>query len=175
MDSGSDDRTKQMEQIAESLAKVDQIITESIWEMAQGMDTYALGISFNQSAMDFFNSAIKITNRRSLEKKFGFSAYLSLFEISLKGDKRVPVDQFTFLILRFAPDIYNGSEQMFLDMHIPDGKVKSGNGFNIVQSQEFKNLWKILNKVEKDEIKEHITSLTTYSHAYFVRLLLESS
>lgn len=166
-------KMQKMQKIANALDRVDADIYNDVMAMARGMSIYDIAVSFNQGALDFFDSAIKITTKKGLEGKYKFGGYKNLFETALKGDKTIPVDKFTFLILEFAPDIYEGNEKMFLDMEIPDGSLDSGNEFNLIQSKEFKDLWRVLRSGDKEEIKDCVTVLTTYSHAYFLRLLLD--
>ena len=165
------ERTR-MDIIIDALSKIDSDINNGIWEMAQGLTNNEITNLFNQTALDFFNLAIDITRKRNIEREYGFSAYMNLFEAALKMNVTVPVDRFTMLILEFAPDIYGGNEKVFLDMHIPDSKINTGNEFNIIRSDAFKKLWLILNSTEKELVTEKVLSLTTYAHAYFYKLLL---
>lgn len=173
------EKSKKMTLIADSLAKVDPDVNRGIWDMAQNLSEQEIICFFNQTALDFFTFAINITKKMGKEREYGFSGYMMLFETTLKMNKSVPVDQFTILILEFAPDIYNANEKFFLDMYIPDGKIgkgnNNGNEFNIIQSQEFKKLWLALDSADKENIKERIIVLTTYAHAYFYKLLMSKT
>ena len=128
---------------------------------------------FNQSAMDFFNLAINITEKMKRAKEFGFVAYKSIFESTLKVNANLPVDKFTVIILEYAADIYDSNEKYFLEMHIPNKELNTGNAFSIIESEEFKKLWLVLNSQDKEIVKEHIISLTSYAHAYFYNLILK--
>lgn len=164
--------------IGNSLKKVDSEINENIYAMASSMDEHTIILSFNQTALDFFNFAINGTKRLNREREFGFSGYLSLFQTAIKANIGVPIDKFTILILEYAPDIYSVNEKFFLNMDIPDIKIdvsdkkKNDNEFNMIQSEEFKKLWLVLSQEDKDAVKEKIILLTTYAHAYFFKLCM---
>lgn len=170
-------KTKKMELIAESLSKVDNEINQGIMDYAQSLSEKEIIILFNQTALDFFNFAIEGTRRLKREREFGFSGYLNLYERAVKANMEVPIDQFTVIVLEFAHDIYNKNENFFLDLHIPDAELKdeNKNEFNIIRSDEFKKLWKVLDEKDKNEVIQKIIALTTYAHTYFYKLALKMS
>jgi hypothetical protein len=57
-------------------------------------------------------------------------------------------------------------------MYMPDTKLESGNEFNLVRSEMWKNIWKILNKHDKEEIKKKFILLTVYAHCFFYKTIL---
>jgi hypothetical protein len=162
-----------MNVIANSLSKIDQKINQGILDMARNLTDAEITNFFNQTALDFFNLAIDITRKKNMEREYGFSSYMALFETALKLNVNMPIDRFTMVILEFAPNIYNENEDFFLNMVIPDKKINTGNEFNIIQSEEFKALWKSLNATDKEMVGEKILSLTMYAHTYFCKLLLK--
>jgi hypothetical protein len=158
--------------IANALARVDQEINDGIWSMAHGLREADIISLFNQNARDFFNYAIEGTKKMNQEREYGFSGYLSLFERAMSINVGLPIDQFTIIVLEFAPEIYDTKENFFLNMNIPDTTLESENEFNIIRSEKFKKLWKMIQPDEKEGVKKLVISLTTYAHAYFYKLLL---
>lgn len=160
-----------MERIMTALKRVDVDVNQGILTMINLLTEREIINLFNQSANDFFTTAIDITIQMKIENKFNFSGYKNIFESTLKVNATLPIDKFTIIILEYAPDIYDANEQYFLNMDIPDGEIKTENAFSIIRSSEFKEVWKILSLANKAIIKEKITSLTTYAHAYFYKII----
>ena len=168
---------KTLQKIAIALDKVNPETQKTIKDMATMMSSVEIIQNFNQTALDFFNLLIDITKKMNLLKEFGMEVYLTFFQQAIKINASMPLDQFTVLILEFAPDIYAENEDFFLNMQIPDGQIQgsfSQNEFSLIRSEKFKNLWKILGKDEKKEITGLITLLTTFAHTYFVYYILNS-
>lgn len=162
-----------MQRIAIALSQIDPSINQGILDMARGLSKQEIINLFNQSAMDFFATAIYVTTQMKREKEFGFAGYETIFSTTLKINAQLPIDKFTLIILEHAPDIYDANETHFLRMHIPNGEIKTSNAFSIIKSDEFKKLWCVLQPSDKEKVKEHIISLTTYAHAFFYKLIFK--
>lgn len=160
-----------MKRIALALDRVTKETHEKIIDLAEGLSETEIINLFNQAAMDFFDMAITKSKELGREREFGFTGYQFLFESALKINMSLPIDKFTLIILEFAPDIYDANEEYFLSMDIPDAEIKANNEFGIIRSKEFKKLWGQIDADCKEVTKDHITSLTVYAHAYFLKLL----
>ena len=155
-----------------ALTRVNPETNEMIMNIANSTTKSEIISLFNQSALDFFSTVLEITKKLGKEKEFGIGVYMNLFESTLKINVNLPIDQFAASILEFAPDIYAENEDCFLNMQIPDAKVKTGNEFNIIRSEKFKALWISGSPENKNIVKEKIISLTTFCHAYFFQLIV---
>ena len=60
-------------------------------------------------------------------------------------------------------------------MTIPDANVKIGNEFSIIRSKVFKDLWKIIDNDDKNDVKGNIILLTTYAHAFLYKQILSTN
>lgn len=180
----------QINKIGDALSKVPPEYAEAAVSLANSLEKVELGVSFNQTAMDLFDLAVKISTKRKIEEKLKMSGHRSIFEAAAaKIGKTIPISKFSFAILEFAPEIYNENDDFFLNMKVPDtidvdkevgatdaGTTKSNsNDLNIINTQEFKELWKKLNNKEKRAIRENVIKLTLYSHAYFISYIREQT
>ena len=106
------DKSEKMARIADALAKVKPEINQNIWEMARSLSEEEIIQFFNQTALDFFTFAIDGTRKMGKEREYGFAGYMRLFESALGMNKIVPIDQFTVIILEFAPEIYDVKDRI---------------------------------------------------------------
>lgn len=168
-----DDQALQLKKVFESLEKVSSEINEEVKEMALAMSKNEIVTLFNQHANDLFTALLRITMSKNVENEYNVNGQKNLFEKSLKINKQLPLDKFTFIILEFAADIYDGNEEKFLAMDIPDKKVNVNNEFGMIRSEKFKELWKTLASADKIILRDITTSLTTYAHAFFFKSAFE--
>lgn len=159
--------------IADSLKRVNDKTTNIILEMSQQMSNNEVISLFNQAALDFFQTLLRITQAMGKENEYGITKYLSLFRTAADMNKRLPIEKFTTTILEYAAEIYAEDETTFLDMEIPDTEVGSGNEFNIIRSGKVKELWKAGSRENKELVKEKIIALTTWCHVYFIQKIVE--
>jgi len=170
----SQNKSDRLIKVANSLERVNSETNEMVVGMAKGMNEMEIVNSFNQTSLDFFNLMINITKKMGLSKEYGFEAYLIFYEQAKKVNAYAPIDQFTLIVLEFAPEIYTEDEDNFMKMEIPDTELKgSTNEFSLIRSAKFKKLWTILRGNDKEEVKNHIKLLTTYAHTYFIYKLLK--
>jgi len=159
--------------IANSLKRVNDKTTNIVLDMAKQISKDEVISLFNQAALDFFQTILKITQEMGQEREYGIKGYLKLFETAVGINRGLPIDQFTATILEYAPEIYAEEEDTFLDMDIPDAEIKSGNEFNIIRSGKIKNLWKTGSPENKELVKEKIITVTTWCHVYFIQKIME--
>ena len=164
----------QLESVVQSLDRVPLETKQMIFNMSKGMSELEIIRSFNQQALDMFNLVISITKKVGKEREYQFSGYKALFDNAVKINNKLPVDKFTLIILEFAAEIYAEEEDCFLNMSIPDKEVNVGNEFGLIRSESFKILWKILNRPDKNLLKENIILLTTFAHAYLYKTILKN-
>ena len=158
--------------VVASLERVPMEIKQSIFDMASNMSEAEIIQNFNQNASDSFNKMIEITTRLQKEKEYNMKGYKVLFDRALKINAKLPVDQFTLIILEYAAEIYAEEEDCFLNMTIPDVKLNVNNQFGFIRSEMFKKLWRVLGNQDKEDLKERIILLTSYAHAYLYKTLL---
>ena len=166
------DKVHQLEKVQQALERVNDGTKEMVLEMAKGMTDLEVIRSFNQEVYDFFAILINVTKRMGVDKEYKIEVHNTFFEKAIKTNVLLPIEQFTLIILEFAPEIYTENEECFLRMSIPDAKLESGNEFNIIRSEHFKKLWLTLSSDDKSNIKDKIILLTTYAHTYFYQTLL---
>jgi len=165
-------KMRQLQKVQLALEKVNEETKKMVYDMATGMSSLEVIQSFNQEVYDFFALLIIITRRLRVDKEYKIDAHNAFFEKAVKTNVSLPIEQFTLIILEFAPDIYTENEQSFLNMYIPDAKLEAGNEFNIIRSEHFKELWKKLNPEDKISLKDKIILLTTYAHTYFYQTII---
>lgn len=166
------DSTNTLNKIINGLNKVDNETNNDIMKMSKSMNSSEIISNFNQRSLDFFNDVITITKNRNKLKESGFEVYLHFLHQAIKADAKMPIDQFSMVVLEFASAIYDQDENLFLDMHIADSQIEGqfgNNEFSIIKSEKFKNLWRELNQDEKKVIKDHMIDLTISAHAYFFK------
>lgn len=169
---------RQLVKVIAALEKVPQETKELIFKMAKKLSEFEIIELFNQQAQDLFNilnTLVKKYTTSKNEKEYNMTGYKFLFETALKANIRWPVDKFTLIILEFASEIYAENEDVFLNMSIPNTKVSIGNEFGLIRSEAFKKLWIILNKHDKDILKENVILLTTYAHSYLYKTVMSKS
>ena len=167
------DSNERLGKVVESLEKVTQGTKQMIFDMAKSLSELEIIQSFNQQSLDMFTIMIEITKRMGCEDKYKVTGYKVLFDNALKINAKLPVDKFTLIILEYAAEIYDEKEDCFLTMPIPDANVNVGNGFGIIRSEMFKNLWKQLGPTDKNLLKDNIILLTTFAHVYLYKTLLK--
>lgn len=167
--------SKTLEKIANALEKVPIDTNNMVMEMAKSMSDTEIIRQFNQYSLDFFGALIEITRSLGKLKECGFEAYNQFLHIAIKTDAKMPIDQFSVVVLEFAPSIYREDEDMFLGMNIPDSQMHgqfANNEFSIIRSDKFKNLWRSLSDAHKEEIKTHVINLTISAHAFFYQNII---
>ena len=164
---------QKLQKVIDALEKVNDKTKNLILTMAKSITEISVIQSFNQASLDMFNEVLKITNRLGKESEYKIGGYKAIFDNAIKINVKMPIDKFTLLILEFAPEIYTENENFILGMPIPDAKVEVGNEFSLIRSEMFKGLWKILNKTDKNILKEQIILLTTFAHVYFYQTVLK--
>lgn len=162
----------QLQKVQLALEKVNDQTKQMVYDMATGMSSLEVMQSFNQEVYDFFALLINITRRLRVDKEYKIDAHNAFFEKAVKTNVSLPIEQFTLIILEFAPEIYIENEECFMNMYIPDTKLEAGNEFNIIRSEHFKELWKKLNLEDKTSLKDKIILLTTYAHTYFYQTII---
>lgn len=165
--------SKQLERVAESLEKVPHEIKQMVFEMAQSMSEMEIIQLFNQQARDLFTLMGNIAKRlRRQKEQSEVTAYKNLFENALKINAKLPIDKFTLVMLEYAAEIYAENEDCFLNMPIPDANVNVNNEFNIIRSDMFKHMWRIIEEDDKKSVKDIMLPLTTYAHAFLYKIIL---
>ncbi|AYV85283.1 MAG: hypothetical protein Satyrvirus9_9 [Satyrvirus sp.] len=160
--------------VIKSLDKIDLKVKQMIFDMSHGMTEMEIIKSFNEQASYLFNLISTMTKRMGNEDEYKVSGYKTLFDNATKINAKLPVDKFTLVILEYAAEIYAEDENCFLNMTIPDKKCKVGNEFDLIRSENFKKLWKILGKDDKRMITDNVILLTTYAHAYLYKTILKN-
>lgn len=157
--------------VAESLKKVTPEMNNIIISMSKQIPQSEIIRQFNQLSLDLFDILNDIAIKFDKESDFKIGCYRVILANALKSNIKLPVDKFTLVILEFAPEIYMQNEDCFLSMNIPDKEISAGNAFAMIRSTEFKNMWKILDSLDKENIKKKITTLTMYAHAYLYNII----
>ena len=162
----------QLQKIQKALDRVNDDTKQMVLEMAKGMSDLEIMQSFNQEVYDFFFFFFGITRQLGFDREYKIEAHNKLYEKAVKTNVSLPIEQFTMIILEFAPEIYKEDEECFLKMSIPDTKLETGNEFNVIRSEHFKDLWKKMNQPDKNDVKDKIILLTTFAHTYFYKTIL---
>jgi hypothetical protein len=168
-------KQRQMEKISSALEKVSDEINQMAWNLAKEIPNSDIIQTFNQETCDLFEILIGTINTLGVSRECNINGHKIIFENALKINIGLPIEQFTFIVLQFAPEIYDEKETFFLEMKIPNQKVQNGNEFSLINSEAFKKLWLLLNHDSKQEIKDKIILMTTYAHAYFYKVIIKSA
>jgi len=168
-------RQLQMEKIMSALENVSDDINQMTWHLAKEISNSDIIQTFNQETCDLFEILINFINAMGISRECNILGHKIIFENALKINIGLPIEQFTFIVLQFAPEIYDEKEKFFLEMNIPNQKVQNGNEFSLINSAAFKKLWLLLNEDSKQELKDKIILMTTYAHAYFYKVIMKSA
>lgn len=173
------DKTQEkIQRVVKSLESVNEETKKYVMDLSECLLKEEIVTMFNQYALDFFNDLTQISYEVDSSKAKIFTSYSLLYETSLNLKKNLPLEKFTLTILEHADKIYMQEEEHFLEMDIPNKEINIGNNkneFGIIQSDEFKKLWKKLGEDNKSIIKDKVILLTTYAHAYLYKILQESN
>lgn len=163
---------EELKTIVNALSQVKPQTTQIIMSLESSMSDMELAQSFNQKALDMFDLVIGITKRLGIESEYKISGYRMLFEQAVKSNVRLPLNNFYKTVLPFAPQIYTENVDYFLNMEISDVEASAENNHVLIRSEPFKRLWKNtkITELERSNIKDNIILLTTYSHAYFIKI-----
>lgn len=168
------DQKVQLEKIITSLEKVDKDLQNMILNMSKSLSDIEIIQTFNQGCIDLFTNIAAVVKKIGMEKEIKFGGYKLLLENAMKINAKLPVDNFTLVVLEFADHIYSGDETFFMDRSYGKAKVEVGNEFTFIRSEPFKHLWKDLDSKDKEMIKEKFILVTTYAHAYFFKTVLSN-
>lgn len=124
---------------------------------------------FNTSAHKLFEKMLML--ERKLNVSCDVKGYNFLFNKAVKINMKLPIDKFTLIILEYAPEIYSEDHDQILAIPVPDINVNVDNEFSIINSQMFKDTWKLLSKSDQDDLFDIITELTVYAHVYFMQCM----
>lgn len=165
---------QRIDKVIEALGKVSDNTKTLVYQIAQNMAELEIIQMFNQLTLDFLDIMLRITREKREEDKFKIGGYKTIFDNAIKINIKMPIDQYTLVILRFAAEIYSEDEDCFLNMPIPDTKLEVGNQFSFIRSDMFKNLWRTLKDGDKSDIKNKMILLTTYAHAYLYKTVIKN-
>lgn len=169
----NDQDAVQLELVVNALNRVNDVTKQMVMNMSKTMRDLDIIRSFNQLALDLFTIVGTLVNKYGKGKDIQINGYRRLFDNAIKINVKMPIDQFTLIILEFAPEIYEEKEDCFLNMAIPDTTVQVSNEFAIIRSEMFKDLWKSCSKSDREQLKSTIIPLTTFAHAFFYQSVLQ--
>lgn len=170
MGSGND-ITEKFNKIQESLARVPEEYVEIIRSDYMDRSMYELFDIFNTNVNQFFDLAHSIAEKYGVSHEFRFMGYKSLMENTImKMGKRIPIDQFSTIILEFVNEVYNEDENFFLNYEIEEEKIENNEHISIFEINRIKELYGKIENEDKEMIMEKIKTLTIYAHAYFLLL-----
>lgn len=161
--------TEQLQRVIAALRRVDPEIQKQIKSMADKMRATDIIKLFNQDASDLFAMIAEVTRHHDDHEVYRLTGYKNLFDNAIKIKASFPVDKFTLIVLEYVNEFYDRDEDFFLSMEVPETKVTLGNEFGFIRTEMFRNLWKSLNKRQKNKMYDKLASLTTYAHAYFCK------
>lgn len=165
---------KQLQKVINALEKVNNEIQQMIMQMANIMNDMEIIQSFNQESLDLFSMITEITKEIGKESEVKFGGYKLLLENAMKLNIRLPVDNFTLVVLEYAPYIYNQDEEFFLRKSYNNAKVEVGNEFAFIKSDSFKEMWKNLSPDSKEDIKKKFLNVTIFAHVYFIKTVFNN-
>jgi signal transduction histidine kinase len=166
MDPNKTDEQRLAEAV-EAISRVDPDICSKIFAMSQVKSVVEIVNSFNQAARDLFAILLEVSRDNRID--YGMNGYKFMFDSAIKMNARLPLDKFTLVILKHAPEIYDEDEKNFLSMTVPDASVSVGGGFELIKSTSFKNLWLSATDEHKATIKRRVITLTYYAQAYLYK------
>lgn len=168
---------KQLQKVVNALEQVNMETQQTILQMARGMSDMEIIQLFNQESLDLFTVITDTVKSLGKENEIKFGGYKLLLENAMKLNVKLPVDNFTLVVLEFAPFIYMDDEDFFMRKTYGNGsaKLEVGNEFAFITSEPYKEMWKLLDKNIKQKIKNKFLSVTIYAHVYFFKTVLNNS
>lgn len=166
------EQTEKLEKVLRSLSKVNPDTHKMVLGLAEQLTELQIIQAFNQFSLDLFQTITAMVNEMGWEREIKFTGYSLLLENALKINVKLPIDNFTWFVLEYAPKIYSQEEDFFMNKHYNAAKVGVGHEFSFVTSEPFKAKWKLLNKEQKETIKDKFIMVTIYAHVYFFKVIL---
>jgi len=163
----------QLQNVIADLEKINEDTRNLFVSLAKGLSEVEIIHSFNQHSLDLFNLGIDIAKKYGKETTMKFNGYKLLLENATKLNIKLPIENFTLVVLSHASQIYSENEDYFINKSYNMKKIEVGNEFTFIQSDEFKYLWSILDQKDKRDFKDKLIMVTTYAYAYFFKTILQ--
>lgn len=156
-----------LKRVGIALEKVPIDIRKDVYAAASATPEMEIVQQFNDTASKLLSIIKELVKGRSVEKEIDGST--KLFNLSIKKNMAIAIDNFTMTILMKAADIYDENESAFLEVKMDKMAVKDGSA--IIDPELFKDLWKLLQEEKKELIRNTLIELTWFSHMYFYKLI----
>jgi hypothetical protein len=158
---------QRLAEVADALQRVPQETCQALYEHSRTMTSVDIIRTFNQKSRDLFALLIEIARANKINHSI--NSYQMMFENAITVNSKLPIDKFTLVILKYAPEIYSEEEEHFLRMTVPDAQVSVGNAYGIIRSEAFRNIWLSADDDYQSRIKECVILLTTYAQIYLYK------
>lgn len=158
---------QRLEEVAAALQRVPQETCQALYDHSRQMTTTDIIRTFNQKSRDLFALLIEIALKNKIPQTI--KSYQMMFENAISVNSKLPIEKFTLVILKYAPEIYTEEEDHFLKMTVPDAQVSVGNAYGIIRSESFRNIWLSADADYQARIKECVVLLTTYAQMYLYK------
>ncbi len=162
-----------LERVLAALERVPEEIQQDVLSLANSMTCEETVQKFNNQAKDNFVILEKIATMCNKYKECNIEGNKKLFDHAVKQKADLAVNKFTLVILEYAPEIYAADHECFLKMSIPESELKVADGFSLVKTTMFKEMWVQLPNDFQCEIIDNMILLTMYAHAYLYKTLLK--
>jgi hypothetical protein len=162
-----------LERVLAALERIPKETLDDVLSMADSMTCEETVQKFNNQAKDTFVLLERIATMCNKYEECNIVGNKKLFDHAVKQNADLAVNKFTLVILEYAPEIYAADHECFLKMSIPESELKVADGFSLVKTTMFKEMWVQLSNDFQSEIIDNMILLTMYAHAYLYKTLLK--
>lgn len=160
---------ERLREVAVALSQVEPDILQMMYDSSREMKKVDVIVNFNQKSRDLFALLNEVS--RKTGRDHGLAGYVAMFESALRINRNLPLEKFTLVILKYAPDIYSEREDRFLSMAVPDAEVSVGNAYGVIRSEAFRDIWLSSSKEHQKRIKSCVIDMTSNAHIYFYQTI----
>lgn len=161
------EQTQALNDVKTAILSLEPGINQMIGKMIEKMPDSVIIQRFNQAAQDFFALLTRFITKTGNPDAYNLRGYVNLFNHAIENRPDWPIDKFTLMILKFAPQVYNEDDDFFVNIEVPETQVKVTNEFGIIRTEMFKQLWLKAPESDRKLVRASCKLLTTYAHAYF--------
>lgn len=152
--------------IGESISRIPEPLTAKAREIATKNSKDALALGFNDKAREFLYDIDKMNYKYN--GSLPVSSYISIFDEVKKINYMSPIEGASSTILIYTDKIFLRDESFFIQMQLGDGKVTGKTNFAFLRSAEFKRIWGLMTREDKDFLINKLITMTMYVYSYYI-------
>lgn len=157
-----------MDRIQASMKMVPNEYKQSILETSE-MNYRDIVDDFNQEALSLIGFLATLAHKYHLYEESNIVHNTSLLKKVIGVNKELPILKFSAVAMEHAHMIFARNEEYFQHLDIPEGELGDGGSFTLIKPEVFKKISTMMTSEEKEPIFDHVTMMTIYSCASFIK------